>query len=300
MKTNHRSYADEAGDFTRLCRFVIQERDHMRSHSTWCLGRVVDWKYGLYDTKLAVAGFCDHNAHLWFDAFGDLAGLAISESGDAGFAAITGPGYRFLYTWADRGPRFSTEVTEHQGLEIQALERRGFRPVAPFFTRRFDLTRPLGPARPLETGFTIVDMRSHPDYRGQRILRMDAFEGNHTPAEAEISKQLQLTNYGHGGPIYHPETDLCVMAPDGRLVAGCEALIDARNREADIERVCTHSAFRKRGFARAAIRECMVRLRDMGMHSAYITGYSDEAISLYGSFGHADEKRCVTYECGGA
>jgi hypothetical protein len=44
----------------------------------------------------------------------------------------------------------------------------------------------------------------------------------------------------------------------------------------------------------------MLRLRDMGLHSAYITGYSDEAVGLYGSLGHADEKRCVTYQLGGA
>ncbi|MEN9935293.1 MAG: hypothetical protein RLZZ387_1872 [Chloroflexota bacterium] len=58
------------------------------------------------------------------------------------------------------------------------------------------------------------------------------------------------------------------MAPAGRLVAGCEALIDARNLEADIERVCTHSAFRGRGFVRAVIVVCMERLRAIGMRGA--------------------------------
>jgi hypothetical protein len=33
-------------------------------------------------------------------------------------------------------------------------------------------------------------------------------------------QHLQLYNYSHGGPIYHPECDLCVMAPDGQFVAG--------------------------------------------------------------------------------
>ena len=81
------------------------------------------------------------------------------------------------------------------------------------------------------------------------------------------------------------------MAPDGRFVAGCEALIDAHNAEAEIERVCTHSAFRKRGFARAVIQECLYRLREMGMRSAYITGYSEAAIALYGSMGAVEEVR---------
>jgi predicted GNAT family acetyltransferase len=47
------------------------------------------------------------------------------------------------------------------------------------------------------------------------------------------------------------------MAEDGRFAAGAEALINAPGLEADIERVCTHSDFRKRGFARAAIQECL-------------------------------------------
>ena len=65
---------------------------------------------------------------------------------------------------------------------------------------------------------------------------------------------------------------------------------------ADIERVCTHSSFRKRGFARAVIQECLDRLRDMGMRSAYITGYSSEAIALYGSLGALDEQQSFIYE----
>jgi ribosomal protein S18 acetylase RimI-like enzyme len=158
MKMTHRTYADEASDFQRLCRFVVAYHDHMRAYSTWSLGRLVDWKYGLYENKLSVAGFCDKNAHLWFDGFGELAGVAISENGDTGFAVITA------------------------------------------------------------------------------------------------------------------------------------------NVTADIERICTHSCFRKRGFARAVIQECLDRLREMGMCRAYITGYSHEAIALYGSLGAAEQSKMVIYE----
>jgi GNAT superfamily N-acetyltransferase len=87
-----------------------------------------------------------------------------------------------------------------------------------------------------------------------------------------------------------------VMAQDGTFVAGCEALINAPGLEADVERVCTHSNFRKRGFARAVIQECLYRLQDIGIHNAYITGYSLEAVGLYGSIGAADEVRSFIYE----
>jgi ribosomal protein S18 acetylase RimI-like enzyme len=103
-------------------------------------------------------------------------------------------------------------------------------------------------------------------------------------SEDELEYRLRMQKHSHLSPIYHADTDLCVAAPDGTFIAGCEALIDVHNREADIERVCTHSQFRRRGFARAVILECLVRLQAMGMKKAHITGYSDAAIRLYGSF----------------
>ena len=78
-------------------------------------------------------------------------------------------------------------------------------------------------------------------------------------------------------------------------MAGCEALINAAAFEADIERVCTHSDFRQRGFACAVIQECLYRLKDMGIHNACITGYSPQAIALYGSLGAVDEVK--SYFC---
>ena len=304
MKTTHRPYSDESGDFGRVCRLIRANAADARAYSTWCLGRFVDWKYALWGAKQTTPGFWQRNAELWLDAFGDLAGLAISESGDAEFAIVAGAGYRFLYeemldwalrSWGDRGPRLATEIAERQEIEARALERRGFRLGATFYTRRFDLTREPAARAPLEPGFTIVDMGARPDYRQQRLLRIDGFQGKVLPEE-EVQRQMEIEAYARQGPIYHASTDLCVVAPDGRFVAGCEALIDARNAEADVERVCTHSEFRRRGFARAAIQECLERLRAMGLRSAYITGYSPGAIALYGSLGHAEERENWIYE----
>lgn len=304
MNLTHRDYSESSGDFNRLCRFIIALNAPGRPRSTWPLGRIVDWKYGLYEGKRAYPAFCDQNAHLWFDGFGELAGFALSEGGGAEFAILTLDGYRFLYaemldwvleTWGARGPGFNTELGEFQALEAAALEQRGFRRGSAFFTRRFDLAGDLLPRTPLEEGFTIVDMAARPDYRQQRILRDDAFQEKQR-SEEDLQRVLLFYNYGHHGPIYHPRTDLCVMAPDGRFVAGCEALIDAHNAAAEIERVCTHSQFRKRGFARAVIQECLYRLKEMGLRSAYITGYSEAAIALYGSMGAVEEERAYVYE----
>ena len=308
MNTTHRNYSEERGDFNRLARFFTVNPVNRRTHTTWCLGRFVDWKYGLYPNKRAFASFCDENAHIWFDGFGELAGFAVSESGDAGFSLLTLDGYRFLYEemlqwvldqWQRRvsaRTHFSTEITEYQDWELKILERYGFRCESPYFTRRFDLTGELAPRFPLEPGFTIVDMKRHPNFRAQGILRANAFQKKNDLTEEELNDRLKYFNYNMQGPLYHPETDLSVMAEDGRFASGCEALINAQCLEADIERVCTHSDFRQRGFARVVIQECLCRLKAIGIHNAYITGYSPEAIGLYGSLGAVDEVRAYVYE----
>ena len=171
MKTTHRNYSEEQGDFKQLTHFFTAHPTPRRKLSTWCLGRVVDWKYAIYESKRLYASFCEENAHIWFDGYGDLAGFAISESGDAGFHILTLDGYRFLYeemlewvleSWKGRATpetRLSTEVTEFQDWEIKILERNGFYRHFTYFTRRFDLTRDLQPRSILEPGFVIVDTR---------------------------------------------------------------------------------------------------------------------------------------------
>ena len=309
MRTTHRNYSEERGDFIRLVQFFNSVGGVPRTKSAWCLGRIVDWKWARYEKKRLYASFCDQNAHLWFDGFGKLAGFAISESGEAAFHVLTLDGYRFLYeemlqwvleNWRERfspsSPCFSTEITGHQGWEIRVLERYGFHCTDTFFTRRFDLTGELAPRIPLEPGFSIVDMKTYPDYRAQAILRANAFQGQSLLSEEEMNTRLKYYNYSLQGPSYHPDTDLCVMAEDGSFVAGAEALINAHCLEADIERVCTHNEFRRRGFARAVSLECMYRLKEIGIRNAYITGYSQAAIALYGSMGHADEFQSFIYE----
>ena len=305
MKTTNRDYLEEAGDFRRLCHFIIGHNKAIRTYSTWSLGRFVDWKYGLWESKTAVPDFCNRNAHLWYDGFDNLAGFVISEEGDAGLAIITQAGYRFLFeeilqwvlaNWHERGPGFSIEIAAEQQMELRVLEKYGFRRKADFFRHTFDLTQELAPGKLLAEGFSIFDMATRPNFRAQRILRDEAFSGRSKVPEERLQREMLFYNHGLQGPIYHPQTDLYVLASDGQLVSGCEALIDAHNLEADIERVCTHSKFRRRGLARAVIQECLFRLREMGLQKAHITGYSKEAVGLYAALGKSTQSTCYIYE----
>lgn len=212
MRTTHRNYSEENGDFNRLARFFTAYPKNRRTHTTWCLARLVDWKYALYLNKRVFASFCNENAHIWFDGFGELAGFAVSESGDAGFSILRLDGYRFLYeemlSWVleiwkgrvtEQQSRFSTEIIEHQDWEIKIIERYGFRVEAPFFTRRFELTGDLVPRLPLEAGFKIVDMKSNPDFRAQSILHANAFQNKGSLTEEEMNDRIKYFNHSIGG-----------------------------------------------------------------------------------------------------
>lgn len=306
MKLTSRAYAEERGDFQRLCDFLIANNEVFRTHSTWCLGRFVDWRYVLSGNKTAVPDFHGRNAQLWFDGLGRVAGFAISEEGGPQLAIVTLPGYRFLFeelltwglaAWGERGV-LEIEITALQQIEKAVLERHGFRHKADFLQQGFDLHAELAAPRPLPEGFTMVDMALHPDYRAQRRLRDNAFHGRDDVPDEVLQREMLFRNRLHDGPTYHAPTDLCVMAPDGRFVSGCEALIDAHNLEADIERVCTHSDFRRRGLATAVIQECLARLQAMGYLRAYIAGFSDEAIKLYAGLGNGAQITCHIFANG--
>jgi GNAT superfamily N-acetyltransferase len=170
-------------------------------------------------------------------------------------------------------------------MEIGFLERNGFQQEASFFRSHFDLTKDLVDRYPLEEKYILVSMQTEADYHAQLLLRQNAFAGKTELSEAEIEHIARISRHARDNPIYHAETDLCVVAPDGTHVSGCEALIDTSNLEADIERVCTHQDYRRQGLARVVIQECLYRLQEMGIQKAHITGYSESAIALYNSLG---------------
>ena len=120
----------------------------------------------------------------------------VSESGDAGFAILTLDGYRFLYpemlewvleTWRERGPGFSTEVSDYLALEARVLECHGFQRKSVSYTRRFDLTGELLPRFPLEAGFTIVDMAAPPDLPADPRADATTRRANATTCRASAS-----------------------------------------------------------------------------------------------------------------
>ena len=187
MKTLVRSYSEEQGDFRRTTKFITDNYHHFRTNSTMTLPRFVDWKYGLYSSKTSDPAFLENNATLWFDGLVDL-WLFLSRKMETQFLYIdsrrlqvslrrnSSMGRRQL---GSRSEKMSVELTEYQRREIEIVQRNGFRSVWTFCTRFFDLSAELEERRSIDDGFEIIDMETTPEYREQRILRLNAFEGKH-------------------------------------------------------------------------------------------------------------------------
>jgi GNAT superfamily N-acetyltransferase len=145
----------------------------------------------------------------------------------------------------------------------------------------------------LPPGFRIVDMIENHDFRGKKVLTANAFQNG----AAERDVDVKAYEYARQSPIYEARYDLSVVDDEGRHVAACEGFAVYSDRMAEVERVCTHSDYRRRGLAEAVIRACFHRLFANGIDVAYITGYSGEAKGLYARLGAVEAKQWLLYAC---
>ncbi len=302
MYVYDRPFDEARNDFEKMWRFVQQDYAHKQDRFIWLFSRLGDWKYGLWDQKKYVPSFFREYAHLWLDAFDRLLGFVLSEDGGNIFFIFTLQGYDYLYAeildWTIRhwGPRYETLVTEVHEFQTEALSRLeecGFhsKGVAAT-TRAYDLPNRPDEVISLPPGFRIVDMGENSDVHSKALLYLDAYEGKNEVNELF----LLLSAYSHESPAYEPCFDLSVITPEGQHVATCVGFNDPVYSVAEVEKVCTHSQYRRQGLAEAVIRACFQRLKQRGIARAYITGYSHEANSLYERLGPVQHKRWYHYE----
>jgi GNAT superfamily N-acetyltransferase len=145
-------------------------------------------------------------------------------------------------------------------------------------TRRYDVHALAHRPVALPEGFRLVTMAEDPSWASKQRLHHDAW--HHGAPVTDLD--LALYAYSRTAPTYDPTLDVSVVAPDGEHVASCLGFPDYANRFAEIERVCTRSDHRRRGLAAAAIQGCLDALDDAGIETASLTGYGDDAVSLYG------------------
>jgi hypothetical protein len=82
------SEVDKGGETQETFARVKDFGDGMRTYSTWCLGRLVDWRYSIWPHKQPIEAYCAANAELWFDGYRELVGFVVSESGGDGVCVM--------------------------------------------------------------------------------------------------------------------------------------------------------------------------------------------------------------------
>ncbi len=165
-----------------------------------------------------------------------------------------------------------------------ALERRGYLLSGERHNVRYSqhLDHEIPPA-PLPPGYRLRHA-TDADIEARAELHRDAWSTWGTSAfSAKRYARLRMA------PVYAPELDVVLEAPDGQLVSYCIAWADPESGVGTFEPVGTRPAAARRGFGRAVVLEGLRRLRDRGLHTALIgtASVNAPALALYPSCGFA-------------
>ncbi len=300
MRTYHRNFIFESSDFDNLCRFIIQDNAINKDNFIWHIGRMVDWKYNIFNKKKHIPDNFNRAAQLWFNYLHELIGFVINEDFTEEFTVFLNDKYSFLYpemlqwvkeNWGRQYNKLRTSVTENQTLLMDTLKKQGYILNDWFEMKRVFDTSNFKDYTIDDPTVTFQSMSRNGDYKEHRVLRRSAW-----PKVAEDEMDQQIEEYIRRSPIYNSDFDFVLVNQDGHYVSGCEAFLDYENKTAEIERVCTHSEFYNKGYSQMTLKTCMRRLYENNITTAYITGGYDKTIYLYGKLGHIAEVKRSFYE----
>jgi ribosomal protein S18 acetylase RimI-like enzyme len=98
-------------------------------------------------------------------------------------------------------------------------------------------------------------------------------------------------------PLYRPDLDMVIMAPDGRIAAFCIGWLHPDGQQGSIEPLGVHPDFQGMGLGTAVLRTGLHCLQALDINSVSLfTGMSNEtAISLYKNEGFHFQFREIGY-----
>jgi len=300
MITHHRPFDYESSDFKNMCSLIVNDNATKKDCFVWNVARLVDWKYNLFNPMSHFPGYFSNAAHLWFNYFDELIGFVISEGFDDQFEILLLEDYDYLYpemlswvncVWGKQYEQLNTCAVESHGSRIAALELAGYKRTADIEKIRiFDTSRFADYALPtLPLSFQSMDVNK--DYKNQGLLRKSAWP--HNKYDPEMDEAMRA--YTRTSPIYDARFDFVLVDATGAHVSGCEAFIDRFNKTAEIERVCTHADHHNKGYAQITLKSCMRVLHENNIPIAYLTGWDERTIHLYGKLGHVKEFTSYSY-----
>jgi mycothiol synthase len=142
-----------------------------------------------------------------------------------------------------------------------------------------------------------------PGYQVRHVRGTHEVEARSIPARAAFGSQIPLAHYCWRyltfmrSPVYTPELDLVIEAPDGQLVAFCLCWLDAVNRVGHVEPMGVHPGFQRRGLGRALLQAGLRLMQTRGMATATVcSALSNVAANrLYERVGFLPAYQLYTY-----
>ena len=174
----------------------------------------------------------------------------------------------------------------------ERLNLRGFRRVDEYVCMTRSLMQPLiAPVVP--QGYVVRHVAGHAEASARAAAQYGAFG-----SIAEFDHYLKIYQCLMCSPVYTPQLDVVVVAPDGRIGAFCIVWTDSVNQVGYFEPVGTHPDFQRMGLGKAVMLEGLRRLQERGMTSASVCTPQDNlpAIRLYEAAGFGIVNRLGIYE----
>jgi len=286
-------------------RFVTSARDARRVRAllvgvdaTWLL-RTWDASCAAKGTSLPEGCRVEHT-HLWTDEDGGPTAVLLVFGDGEEVVPVAAPAHRALEATAiARGERAARAAgrrrvrvicEEDDSARGRLLASTGYVPTEEgscAYRRRFP-----GPDLPwadVAPGYRIRTTRSD-DSEELAALLNEAFG-------RDAHDAAHLRAFRDSAPCFVDALDLVAETRGGALIAYVGTVWDETNRRALCEPVCTHSAHRRRGLARALLVEGMRRAEDLGVETVGVeTGADNPANALYASLGFDECHRARFWE----
>ena len=287
MKILQRAYNDTKHDFQTLWNFLIEYYKDQDRDTQWTLGRLSDWKYGLWHERKLDPSFLSNNCRLFTNFFDHVVGFAIAEEGDRMFHLLCNKNLeRYLLprmlayveeNWC-KEDGLCTEISERDQYLDTLLVQKGFEKRLSSQTTIYNLSE-FEKTLSIPDGYRFVNLEDNQNYDSKVQLYLSGFQGQDEPMIQQWDRVIY--SYNRKSPIYNPRYDFSLINHEGTHSSGCVCFIDFENKYAEIEKVCTHQDHRRKGLASALIQCAMMELKTIGIARAEITGYSDEAKKTY-------------------
>ena len=179
-------------------------------------------------------------------------------------------------------PELRTEACGHTDWEKTMLARGYEKQGVDNNYRKWSMSKPI-PEVALPGGYLIrpVDYADDSDLEKRVEIFHDLFPDRH-----KISKE-KLRFLENKASTYFSELDLIIATPDDSFAGVCTGWYDRASQIGFLDPVGTRPEYRKQGFARALVYECLRKLKTMGAEEAYLRNSesNQSAYRFYDSIG---------------